>query len=110
MSDQETRVPHLDLVLDHARDQVTRGTRQTVDFAGHPRRWAVLTELAKRADAYCSVETLVREVWDKSDPAGSEIELTTVYSTISMVRRALHPLGITIVNKSGLGYQLREIG
>jgi DNA-binding winged helix-turn-helix (wHTH) protein len=108
MSGNIDSVPALDLILDHSRHRVTRGSRHA-DFGGNCRRWAVLTELAKRAGGYCPKDDLITAVWGRSDPAFEGIDDGTVYTTVFAVRRALHDLGITISHTKGLGYRLREI-
>jgi DNA-binding winged helix-turn-helix (wHTH) protein len=105
------RVSGLGLCLDPTLHRATRATRagrrQSVDFGGNCRRWAVLMELAVCYPGYCSKGRLIDAVWAKSDPGFQGIEDGTIYATVSAVRRALRSVGITITFTKGLGYKLR---
>lgn len=103
MENKQISVPALELVLDHDRHRVTRGTRPFVDLGGNCRLWQVLTELCKRYDRCCSASYLRAAVWE-----GCFIEEGTLWGTVGDLRRRLRPLELTIKHFKGLGYRLED--
>ena len=97
-------VPALDLVLDHGRHRVTRGTRPPVDLGGNCRLWQVLTELCRRYDDYYPARDLRAAVWDDC-----YVEYETLWAAVSELRKRLRPLGLTVKHVKGLGYRLEDL-
>ena len=103
MDQKISRVEELKLVLDHARHRVTRGHR-SVDIGGKCLFWDILSELAKRYDAYHSVADLKYAVCGNYPTSDG-----TVYSAVSDLRTILRPLGIGIYHENRLGYVLYDL-
>ena len=61
-----------------------------------------LLEMLMRADSYVSRNDILQTIWPESDGSNPRV----VDTNISRLRRKLLPAGITILNRSGVGYRL----
>ncbi len=95
---------YLGLVLDRRRCRIHRGDK--VASLNGPTRWPVLICLARSRGDECSRKEL-------EDAMGSKLKIGNPFMrldrALSDLRAVLHPLGITIECRRGVGWYLKEI-
>jgi hypothetical protein len=95
---------HLGLEVDEDKRQVRRnGCKNAAEFEGNVKAFQVFLALHRRRDNYFRTADLVYEVW-----GDSAIERGTLYTTISMTKKIISGLGVIIISRKNLGYQLVE--
>jgi hypothetical protein len=96
---------YLGLELDEGRRVVRRvGTEGEVDLSRSRVLWGLLRVLLNQRDKFISIPD-IRESWSPFGRADTP-EDGTIHDAISKLRGLIKSLGVTIENRSGIGYRL----
>ena len=92
----------LSIAVDQSQRIVARDGNR-VEFGSYTIPWRLFLEIWHRAANYTSAQDLVRAGWNDEDSLAIDIN---VWHHVSVLRRLISPLGLTVKSKRGVGYRL----